>query len=213
MVGKLRLITAGDIMLHPVVPAGPGLTVNRARAMLGAGKYRGIVLIERQTVTGACPGGYLEDYADGDLLLDTIDYCRQVRVIPPDATLEDIVRTRQPGPMPIHVITGAAGQPAGIIDPGHLIRWLTRELYLTDNRLAAVVDTVNEAITIIDRNEDVVCWNRQAEKLYEIPAEQIIGKPIKSFFTDLVATQVLHENREVRNSYHQPCAGTHVLIK
>jgi len=213
VVGKLRLITAGDIMLHPVVPAMPeGLTVNRARAMLGEGEYRGLVLMEGSKVTGACPRGYLADCADGEVLLDTIDYCRHVRVIPPDATLEDIVRTRQPGLTPIHVITDATGQPAGIIDPDHLIRWLAKELYLTDNRLAAVVDTVNEAITIIDCNEDVVCWNSQAEKLYDIPAAQIIGQPIKSFFTDLVATQVLHENREVRNSYHQPCEGTHVLI-
>lgn len=212
MVGKLRFITAGDIMLHPVVSALPGITVSRAREMLGEGKYRGIVLIEGQKVAGACPGDYLADCADGDILLGTIDYCRHVLVIPQNATLKDIVGIRKPGPTPIHVITGADGKPAGIIDPDHLVQWLTEELFLTDNRLAAVVDTVNEAITIIDRNEDVVCWNSRAEKLYDIPAEQIIGKPIKSFFTELVATQVLHENREVRNSYHQPCEGTHVLI-
>jgi len=212
VVGKLRFVTAGDIMLHPVVPAVPGITVNRARELLGAGKYRGIVLFEGRRVAGACPDTYLAKCADGDILLDKIDYCRQVRVISPDATLEDIVRTLKPGPPPTYVITDAAGKPGGIIDSGHLIRWLTEVLFLTDNRLAAVVDTVNEAITIIDRNEDVVCWNRRAEKLYDIPAEQIIGKPIKSFFTELVATQVLHENREVRNSYHQPCEGTHVLI-
>lgn len=212
MVGKLRLITAGDIMQHPVAQAAPGMKVSQARKLLGEGNYRGIVIIDGQQVTGACPGDFLAACVDGDMPIESIGNCRNVRVLPRDTTLEKIINTRKPEPAPILVITDGAGEPAGIIDSAHLIRWLADELILTGSRLAAVVDTINEAITIIDCNEDVVCWNPRAEKLYDIPAEKIIGQPIKAFFTDLVATRVLHENREVRNSYHQPCTGTHVLI-
>ncbi len=209
---KLRPITAGDIMLSPVAQAAPGMKMSQARKLLGEGEYRGVVIFEEQQVTGACPGDFPGTCADNDMPVDSIDYCRNVRVIPLDTTLEEIVRTWKPEPVPVLVVIDSAGEPAGIIDPAHLARWLANELILTGSRLAAVVDTINEAITIIDRNEDVVCWNRRAEELYDIPAEKIVGRPIKSFFTDLVATRVLHENREVRNSYHQPCAGTHVLI-
>lgn len=210
MVIKLRLITAGDIMLHPVAQAAPGIKVSRALELLNEGEYRGIVIIDGQLVTGAYSGGFLAGCADGGMPIDVIG--RNIQVLSRDTTLEEIIRIWKPEPAPILVITDDAGKPAGIIDSTHLLRWLADELILTGNRLAAVVNTVNEAITVIDRNEDVVCWNNRAEKLYNIPAEKIVGRPIKSFFTDLVATRVLHENREVRNSYHQPCAGTHVLI-
>lgn len=212
MAGKIHSITASDIMLHPVLPAPPGITVSRARELIQGGNYRGVVLLNGERVAGACPAEYLALIPGGETPLDAVDYFTQTRVIPAETGLEEIITPEEQGIAPVFVVLGRDGKPAGIIYHQHLAYWLWERLLLTENRLAAVVDTINEAVTIIDRDEKVVCWNRRAEKLYNIPADEIIGRSIKSFFTQLVVTRVLEENREVRNSYHQPCEGTHVLI-
>ncbi len=212
MTGELHSIKAKDIMLHPVATAPSGTTVARGKELINDGKYKGLVLVDGSRITGACPGDYLHIARNADTPLHTLDYCRHIRLVSPETPLEKLLQITENSTLPIFVVCVNGQHPTGIIDPGRLARWLWGQLVLTDSCLKAVVDTVNEAITIIDRQEKVICWNKRAEKLYNIPASEITGKPIKSFFTRLVATRVLEEKREVRNSYHQPCEGTHVLI-
>ena len=44
--------------------------------------------------------------------------------------------------------------------------------------LHKILDTIHEAITIIDANGIVLYWNTTAENLYDISANEIIGRPI-----------------------------------
>ena len=212
MAGTINTITAGDIMQRPVLPAPPGTPVNLALEKVQSGGYCGIVLFNGQKVTGGCTAAYLETLDPGEQPLDSYDYCTRIRVVRSNTRLSEIIARSDHSPAPTIVVTQRDGKPAGIIEYRYLAHWLWKKLALTDSRLAAVVDTVNEAVTMIDCDENVVCWNKRAEKLYGISAEEIIGRSIKSFFTQLVVTQVLEEEKEIRNSYHQPCTGTHVLI-
>ena len=83
---------------------------------------------------------------------------------------------------------------------------------LQQARLEALLDTVNEAVCIIDESDKVVVWNHHAELLYGIAADEIIGRPIEGFFSNLMLTKVMKERRTVHEQYHTPCPDTHVLI-
>ncbi|MFC4769352.1 sigma-54 interaction domain-containing protein [Effusibacillus consociatus] len=83
----------------------------------------------------------------------------------------------------------------------------------SDYILKTLLDTVNEAITIVDSKGTVIHWNRAAEDLYDIPASEIIGKNISDFgWNSLMIAQILDEGRPIRQAYHEPRPGTHVLV-
>ncbi|MHC1758399.1 MAG: sigma-54 interaction domain-containing protein [Negativicutes bacterium] len=83
---------------------------------------------------------------------------------------------------------------------------------LQQDRLAAVLDTVNEAVTIVDADNKVVAWNARAELLYGIKAAEILQQPIAHFFSNLMVSEVIQHHGVVSDKYHAPCPGTHVLI-
>lgn len=83
---------------------------------------------------------------------------------------------------------------------------------LQQARLDALLDTVNEAICIIDEQDKVVVWNHCAQHLYGIAEEDILQQPIEGFFSNLMLTKVMKERRTVNEEYHTPCLDTHVLI-
>lgn len=87
------------------------------------------------------------------------------------------------------------------------------QLSQADYILQTLLDTVNEAITIVDSDGTVIHWNRAAEDLYSIPATEIIGKNISDFgWNSLMIAQILEEGRPIRQAYHEPRPGTHVLV-
>lgn len=109
-------------------------------------------------------------------------------------------------------VVGEPGRWVGVVTPAILAQYLWDLLQHLDSRLATVLDTVQEAVTVIDDSHQVVGWNRRAEEMYAIGAQEILGRPIHEYFQHLVVTRVLREGEPVRNAYHQPCAGKHVLI-
>lgn len=83
----------------------------------------------------------------------------------------------------------------------------------SDAILQTLLDTVNEAITIVDADGTVTHWNRAAEELYHIPASEIVGKNIADFdWNSLKIAQILDEGRQIRQAYHEPRPGMHVLV-
>lgn len=212
MIGKFRSFTAGEIMLGPVVTAPGDVTASQAWELVAIGDYKGIVLMSSQEVVGACSREYLARIEQRDTTLFSLDYCRRIKVVSDRTTIDELIAHISKGLAFMFVVSDPDGVPAGIIEFGDLANFLWRRLNIAAAMLQSVVDTVNEAITIIDHEEKVAVWNRRAEELYNIPAEEITGRSINSFFTRLVATTVFREGQEVRNSYHQPCDGTHVLI-
>lgn len=78
----------------------------------------------------------------------------------------------------------------------------------------ALADTVTDAVTVVDRDGAVICWNPVAEELYGLPRTDIIGKRIGEHFDveTLMVLKMLDEGRLIRNTYHRPRPETHVLI-
>src|SRR5690625_7647013 len=50
-------------------------------------------------------------------------------------------------------------------------------------------------LSAIDKNGNVVCWTKGAEKIFSIKKDEIIGKPITNYFT--------RENLEILNSLNK----------
>jgi len=100
-------------------------------------------------------------------------------------------------------------QPEKIIE---MFQTLLQDYQIQQARLEALLDTVNEAICIIDEKDKVVAWNHCAQHLYGIAAGDILQKPIEGFFSNLMLTKVMKERRTVNEEYHTPCPDTHVLI-
>lgn len=110
------------------------------------------------------------------------------------------------------VLITVGDKPLGIHTPGLLARHLFL-LYRRQQALTAtVLDTVGEAVAVIDSREQVLAWNSRAEEIFGIDTGHIVGRPIGEFFSNLVVTGMLQQPRTVKDKYHQPRADTHVLI-
>lgn len=210
---SFELVNAREIMQQPVVTVPACWQVRQAREMIETGEFKGLVLLDPGgDIAGAVSSDQLSLYPEQEMSLSSLIAPNKHHVIPQDTTLAQLINIMRSTSISCLILTEPGGRPTGILDIKHLCNWLWDQLIISNARLKTLLDTVNEAITIIDQNNVVVEWNRKAEELYNIPAHEISGKPIDSFFTHLVVTRVMKDNREVRNSYHQPCEGTHVLI-
>jgi sigma-54 dependent transcriptional regulator, acetoin dehydrogenase operon transcriptional activator AcoR len=80
--------------------------------------------------------------------------------------------------------------------------------------LDVFLDSVNDAITGVDREGTVLYWNKVAERMYGIPNQEIVGKRIGEFFQkgSIMLFQVMESGSPVRQVYHQPRPDKHVLI-
>ena len=93
-----------------------------------------------------------------------------------------------------------------------LCQELLAENLMQAARWSELLDVLEEAVCVIDAENRVIGWNRRAELLYGIAATEIIGQPIGKFFSNLMVTQAMQDGLLVREAYHKPCPGTHVLI-
>ncbi|WP_225445845.1 sigma 54-interacting transcriptional regulator [Paenibacillus arenosi] len=80
--------------------------------------------------------------------------------------------------------------------------------------LNGLLDTINDAVTVVDKDGIVLYWNHQAEIMYGISRVSIIGKRIAAFFQreSIMLFQVMESGTEIRQLYHEPRPGVHVMI-
>ena len=80
--------------------------------------------------------------------------------------------------------------------------------------LQVLLSTSSDAVSIVNREGEVLYWNKGAEETYNIRQDEIIGKKIKEFFRkeDLMVLQMLETKEPVRNVYHRPRPDKHVMI-
>ncbi|MBT9282483.1 MAG: sigma 54-interacting transcriptional regulator [Hydrogenibacillus schlegelii] len=94
----------------------------------------------------------------------------------------------------------------------------SRSMRFPVERLDAIFETLlqslNDAVTIVDPTGTVLYWNRAAEMIYGIPREAIVGAPIDRFFPagSVMLFKVLRSRRPVHRLYHRPRPDKHVLI-
>ncbi|WP_066070907.1 sigma-54 dependent transcriptional regulator PrdR [Alkalithermobacter thermoalcaliphilus] len=79
-------------------------------------------------------------------------------------------------------------------------------------KLNHVINSIHEALTVIDENGKVVIWNKNAEKLYGVKREEIIGKDMDIFFPNAIMLEVLKTCKPIENIYHSPRKDTYVVV-
>lgn len=112
------------------------------------------------------------------------------------------------------VLTDKTGKPTRIVSYGKLIETLFNNYRQLEQLYNALLQAVDDAITIVDKHGTVIGWNKKSEQLYETDAKKIINQPITDFFKEeaLMLMTTLREGKKVVRKYNQPRDGLHVLI-
>lgn len=96
-------------------------------------------------------------------------------------------------------------------------QWV-QHLELKNEELSAyfstLAETINDAVTAVDQEGKVICWNTVAEGTYSIKREKILGQKIGEHFQSesIILHRILNEGRPVRGAYHRPNNDNHVLV-
>lgn len=104
-------------------------------------------------------------------------------------------------------------EPVGYLPMIDLLKIAADRQQRAEAYFDALLETVSDAVTVVDRNGTVIGWNTVAEEVYEIAKADIVGRTIGEHFDPdaLVVLGILDEGRRLRGAYHRPREGTHVL--
>ena len=105
-------------------------------------------------------------------------------------------------------------QPTGIIHPQELITCFFNVTQHQSALLGTLLDTMSEAITVVDTENIVQYWNRSAEAIYEIDREKVVGISLAEHFSSesIRLLDALRHGTSVHRVYHIPRPDSHVLI-
>ncbi len=68
------------------------------------------------------------------------------------------------------------------------LRRRNEELHLSENRLAAIINSSLDAIICVDANRSITIFNPAAAALFQCPSDQALGSPLERFLPDAVQT-------------------------
>ncbi|WP_421616997.1 sigma-54 interaction domain-containing protein [Brevibacillus sp. TJ4] len=114
-----------------------------------------------------------------------------------------------------HIVTvDEHGDRSGVYQASELLALFFQTAQYQSALLGTLMDTMSEAITVVDANNVVQFWNRSAEAIYEIDREHVIGTPLDQHFSSdsLRLLDALHQGTTVQRVYHIPRPDRHVLI-
>ncbi|HNT04091.1 MAG: sigma 54-interacting transcriptional regulator [Clostridiaceae bacterium] len=78
--------------------------------------------------------------------------------------------------------------------------------------LKIILDSINDAICVVDENCITRYWNNAAEKLYNIGKDKILGRHIKEFFPNSLLPKIIKERKSYDNIYNNPREGCYNVI-
>ncbi len=123
-------------------------------------------------------------------------------------TAKEILISYNIGRLPIY----EKHKVVGIIRFDDIISHHLLSMRVINNQYVHIMDSMHEAITVTDRKGNVLFWNKNAEEIYDITAEEILYKPLKEFFPDALSLSVLEEKVAIKNAYHSPKPGYNIII-
>lgn len=199
-----------EILDRNFIKVTPDITIYEGR-LLCTRKDSVLVVLKDNQLVGVVPGkmifgSNIEAHKDIGSLMR-----RDFIVVDKDIASEDILAYFEESNSPL-VVVDRKNRIIGVICFEALLFKLALLFNIARSRLNTVLNTVDEAICIIDDEDAVTHWNHRAEILYNIKAEKIVGNNIEEYFSNLMVTKVIKERGGVSSVYHQPCKDTHVLI-
>ncbi|WP_026567163.1 sigma-54 interaction domain-containing protein [Bacillus sp. UNC41MFS5] len=149
----------------------------------------------------------------GDDSIPIIDWLEQLQWLPSSVILDvdgadKAVDWRRP------VLVKDEKGIVGVLSAEKRLEMLEEENRQISAYFQTLAETINESVTAVDQEGQVVYWSTTAEETYKIKKEYILGKKIGEHFRDesIVLHRILNEGRPVRGQYHRPDKDTHVLI-
>ncbi|MBM7854723.1 PAS domain S-box-containing protein [Desulfohalotomaculum tongense] len=205
------LLTVEEMLDGNFVEVAPNITVSEGRIAAAKNQSALMVVKNNQLVGIVLYNKLFKTEFDPDTSISEV--MRTDFTILEHDSLADDIMTYLPE-LRYHplVVMGENNTILGLLVFDGLFARLAWQLKVTQARLEAVLNTVDEAVCIIDENDTVVNWNPRAETLYNIKAGNILNHNIEEYFSNLMVTKVIKEHQGVRSVYHQPCRDTHVLI-
>lgn len=78
--------------------------------------------------------------------------------------------------------------------------------------LKIILDSINDAVCVVDTNCITRYWNKAAEKLYGIDREKIINRHIREFFPNSLLPRIIKEKKAYDNVYNSPRENCYNVI-
>lgn len=104
------------------------------------------------------------------------------------------------------------GRITGIIRSENLRDSYYRFLEIVNKQFMAVIHQMHEAVTVTDRDGNVLLWNKNAERIYNLPASEILYKKLEDYFPNALTLSVLKTGVPIENVYHAPKPNYYVII-
>jgi PAS domain S-box-containing protein len=130
----------------------------------------------------------------------------------PHQPLEEIMNLL--GSFPILLIQDEYNRPIGYLDSARVMQHLYRSYRHLQAYFETVLQTIDASVTVIDDKESVIVWTDGAEKLFSVTREEILGRPITTFFNidRLEIMNTLKMGKTLCRHQHQPRSDLFVLI-
>ncbi|PFN08557.1 sigma-54-dependent Fis family transcriptional regulator [Bacillus cereus] len=115
---------------------------------------------------------------------------------------------------PAVVFMNASHKPIGFITAVMLAETIFQSYEYLQVYFETVIKTTDASVTVIDEKENVNVWTNGAEAIFSVRRQDILGKPITSFFHEdmLEILKTLQEGRSLHKHQHQPREDLIVLI-
>ena len=75
-----------------------------------------------------------------------------------------------------------------------------------------ILENIYEAVCICDSKGIVNYWNKSAERLYNVKADDIVGSYIGDFYPNAMILHVLKDGKRIENVRHEPVEGKLVIL-
>lgn len=104
------------------------------------------------------------------------------------------------------------GMIIGYISHIELFKIINKNYFNCNDIFSLILDKINNAICLVDKNCNVRYWNETAERLYNISKVEIIGKEITAIFPNALLPKVIQEKKVYKNVYNSPRVDNNDII-
>ncbi len=106
----------------------------------------------------------------------------------------------------------ANGVVVGVLREEHIRDYFYSGVEEAELAIQHIFDNIHEALCVVDNKGRIVIWNKNAEKLYGFSETELKGKPLVDYFPNAIDLKVSDTKEGVKNIYHSPKEGYHVII-
>ncbi|WP_079507521.1 sigma-54 interaction domain-containing protein [Mesobacillus jeotgali] len=112
------------------------------------------------------------------------------------------------------VFTSSNDDIMGYVEWEDLFRHVSSGYQELEAFFHTLVDTIENSVSVVDKESKTIVWTKGAEKIFSIPKEEILGKDMKHFFPKemLLNEETMLSGKSFKNQLHKPREDLFVLI-